>query len=206
MRSRHSCDLGIRDIPRGHYALAVLIDTAAHYANRDVFERYVSRPRILAAFGWRTLQVLALDWFQDRNLVLDRIEQAMKGAVEPASEPASEPELPLAPIALTEEAATAIVTTNPHPITAQHAPPRHEALEASSHARPTARRFEFKDGTSRKFWQIDRLGVDITVTFGRIGTQGQTQLKQFTNEPRALQEVIKLVAEKLKKGYTEVTH
>ena len=37
----------------------------------------------------------------------------------------------------------------------------------------------------------------------RIGTQGQTQLKQFGTELRAEQEVQKLVAEKLKKGYVE---
>ncbi|MDP9123083.1 MAG: AAA domain-containing protein, partial [Pseudomonadota bacterium] len=62
-QSRFRCDLGIRDPAGGdHYALGVMVDTAEHYANRDVLERYVSRPRILGAFGWRTLQVLARDW------------------------------------------------------------------------------------------------------------------------------------------------
>jgi len=78
-QSRFRCDLGIRDPAGGdHYALGVMVDTAEHYANRDVLERYVSRPRILGAFGWRTLQVLARDWHHDRDLVLEAIERALR--------------------------------------------------------------------------------------------------------------------------------
>ena len=50
-QSRFRCDLGLRRADgSAHYALGVLVDTAEHYANRDVFERYVSRPRILDTF------------------------------------------------------------------------------------------------------------------------------------------------------------
>jgi predicted DNA-binding WGR domain protein len=180
-QSRFRCDLGIRDPEGGgHYALAVLLDTAAHYANRDLFERYVSRPRILKAFGWRAMQVLSRDWFHDSQAVLDAIERALLRA------PVVEEERPLEEELL------------PEPVEVQ--PPAAQPVPAPEARK---RRFECTEGGSRKFWQISQQGTDVMVTFGRIGTQGQTQLKQFRNEQRAQQELQKLVGEKLKKGYVE---
>lgn len=40
--------------------------------------------------------------------------------------------------------------------------------------------------------------------FGRIGTNGQTQTKQFPDAARAKREMDKLVLEKVRKGYIEV--
>jgi predicted DNA-binding WGR domain protein len=45
----------------------------------------------------------------------------------------------------------------------------------------------------------------VTVSWGRIGTKGQMQIKQFADESRAAAELSKLVAEKLRKGYVEKT-
>ena len=45
-----------------------------------MLERYVSRPRILDAFGWRVLQVLGKDWLHDPDAVLGQIEQALAKA------------------------------------------------------------------------------------------------------------------------------
>src|SRR5262245_26113266 len=67
------------------------------------------------------------------------------------------------------------------------------------------RRFEFRDEASSKFWEISRDGASFTVTFGRIGARGQTQTKAFPAEAKAQAEADKLVAEKVKKGYVEVT-
>jgi uncharacterized protein (TIGR02996 family) len=67
------------------------------------------------------------------------------------------------------------------------------------------RTFEFKDAKSNKFWHIELSGSSFTVTFGRIGTTGQTQTKTFANAATAKKEHDKLVAEKLKKGYVETT-
>lgn len=60
------------------------------------------------------------------------------------------------------------------------------------------------EGSARRFWHISRIGTDVTVSFGRIGTRGQTQIKAFPDEARAQREVDKLIAEKVKKGYQEV--
>lgn len=65
------------------------------------------------------------------------------------------------------------------------------------------RRFEFKEGTSSKFWEIDVEGKDLTVRFGKIGTNGQTQLKSFPTEEKAKAERDKLIREKTGKGYVE---
>ena len=59
-------------------------------------------------------------------------------------------------------------------------------------------------GTSSKFWQISRTGQVVFVTFGRIGTKGQTQVKDLATEAAAETHVNKLIAEKTRKGYAEV--
>jgi predicted DNA-binding WGR domain protein len=66
------------------------------------------------------------------------------------------------------------------------------------------RRFEFEEGTSSKFWAIERRERDVTVTFGRIGAAGQEKTKSFPSEEKATHEEEKLIAEKLRKGYREV--
>jgi len=67
------------------------------------------------------------------------------------------------------------------------------------------RTFEFKDGKSNKFWNIELSGKSFTVTFGRIGTAGQTQEKAFPSDAAARTAHDKLVAEKLGKGYVEIS-
>jgi predicted DNA-binding WGR domain protein len=65
------------------------------------------------------------------------------------------------------------------------------------------RRFEFVGGSSSKFWEIAREGAQVTVTFGRIGTAGQTQVKDLGTEAAGIKYFDSLVAEKVKKGYVE---
>src|SRR5436305_1044361 len=67
------------------------------------------------------------------------------------------------------------------------------------------RTFTFTDAKSNKFWNIELSGKSFTVTFGRIGTNGQSQTKDFPSAATAKKEHDKLVAEKLKKGYVETT-
>ncbi|WP_338422233.1 WGR domain-containing protein [Leptospira borgpetersenii] len=46
-------------------------------------------------------------------------------------------------------------------------------------------------------------GKSFTVTYGKTGTNGQTQTKDFDSEEKCLKEAKKLLSEKLKKGYVE---
>ncbi|WP_016760502.1 WGR domain-containing protein [Leptospira weilii] len=61
----------------------------------------------------------------------------------------------------------------------------------------------YKDETSDKFWNIEVSGTSFTVTYGKTGTPGQTQKKEFKDEATCLKEAGKLLNEKLKKGYVE---
>jgi uncharacterized protein (TIGR02996 family) len=69
----------------------------------------------------------------------------------------------------------------------------------------TMRTFVFTDEKSNKFWNIDLQNARFTVTFGKVGSKGQTQVKDFPDEAQARQAHDKLVAEKLGKGYVETT-
>jgi uncharacterized protein (TIGR02996 family) len=65
-------------------------------------------------------------------------------------------------------------------------------------------RYELSEGTSNKFWEIKLSGTSFTTTYGRIGTTGQTTLKEFHSAAAAKKEHDKLVAEKTRKGYVLV--
>lgn len=65
------------------------------------------------------------------------------------------------------------------------------------------REFQFIEGPSKKFWAIELEGAAFTVHFGRIGTAGQAQKKEFATPEAAKKEHDKLIAEKTRKGYTE---
>jgi len=65
------------------------------------------------------------------------------------------------------------------------------------------RRFEFIEGNSAKFWEVSVAGSQVTVTFGRIGTAGQTQTKSLANPAAAQNHADKLIRQKLGKGYIE---
>jgi cell wall assembly regulator SMI1/predicted DNA-binding WGR domain protein len=66
------------------------------------------------------------------------------------------------------------------------------------------RRFEFKEGSSDKFWEVTMSGNALTVRFGRIGSAGQEKSKTFATPAMAQKEQDKLIAEKQGKGYKEV--
>ena len=59
------------------------------------------------------------------------------------------------------------------------------------------------DGTSDKFWQIEAVNNSFTVTYGKNGTSGVSQTKTFDSEAQCLKEAEKILAEKIKKGYSE---
>ena len=64
-----------------------------------------------------------------------------------------------------------------------------------------ARRFEFADGKSNKFWEIAVDGIAHTVTYGRIGAAGTSKTKEFASAQAAEADAEKLVTDKVRKGY-----
>jgi uncharacterized protein (TIGR02996 family) len=67
------------------------------------------------------------------------------------------------------------------------------------------RAFQYSDAKSHKFWNIDVSVNSFTVTFGKVGTAGQTQTKAFPTPEKAQAEADKLIREKTAKGYVETT-
>ena len=57
------------------------------------------------------------------------------------------------------------------------------------------RRFELREGTSSKFWEIEVEAAAMTVRFGRIGTNGQVKTKSFASAAAAKAEHDKLIKE-----------
>lgn len=66
-----------------------------------------------------------------------------------------------------------------------------------------ARYFEFVAGKSSKFWEVSINGCAVTVRYGRIGSNGATKTKEFSDEEAAQKHADKLIGEKTGKGYAE---
>ncbi|WP_214105043.1 WGR and DUF4132 domain-containing protein [Acrocarpospora catenulata] len=58
-------------------------------------------------------------------------------------------------------------------------------------------------GGSAKFWEVRQNGTELNIRYGRLGAAGQTQVRSFDSADAAAAAADKLVAEKLRKGYTE---
>ncbi|HYG34730.1 MAG TPA: WGR domain-containing protein, partial [Clostridia bacterium] len=207
-QSKFRCDLAVRSSSDALYQLGVLIDTDGHYANPNLLDRYLMQPSILRAFGWRFALVLTKDWYHTPEDVLNRLEKLLQSepaATEPDT-PVEEPTEPSSPAqaAKAPEAPTDPVPPTPKPIPAEQGTSKPASSPPASSPSPgSTRHFEFISGASNKFWEISVSGNSFTVRFGRIGTPGQSQTKSFEDDGKAKREAEKLIAEKIKKGYTE---
>src|SRR6476660_6099178 len=88
-------------------------------------------------------------------------------------------------------AAPAPVTLSPPapaPKASKTAAPAPAAAPAAPGSDTVVRTFEYSDATSHKFWNVQRDGTQLRITYGRIGTEGQTQLKSFPDVTGALKE------------------
>lgn len=66
------------------------------------------------------------------------------------------------------------------------------------------RKFIYQDAKSDKFWDIEFEGTTQTVVYGKTGTAGREAVKEFATAEECTKESEKLIAQKLKKGYTEL--
>ncbi len=192
-QSKFRCDLAIRSSSGDSYQLGILVDTDNHYANPNLLDRYLMQPTILRAFGWKVLFILTKDWYHDPEDVLRRIEKLLRNQDE-ANETDDESTDADAPIAKSATEASSRKAQSLDEV---------KTVSATTPTEAPHRRFEFVSGSSRKFWEITQSKNSFTVRFGRMGTNGQSQTKTFATEPEAQQEVENLIAEKLRKGYSE---
>ncbi len=182
------------------HTLGVLIDDDAHFAQRDLLERFLLRPGVLEAFGWRVVQVFTKDWHHDRDGVLRQIDDALSGL---------KPE----PIELTEATIEPVAQT---PLAAEEGDADEDILSAIESVDErsslpavapttvgTPRIFTCTEDGASKFWEVCVADCQLTVRYGRIGTKGQTQSRVFPDAAAALREQEKLIRSKVAKGYLE---
>ncbi|EEW3391501.1 WGR domain-containing protein, partial [Escherichia coli] len=61
----------------------------------------------------------------------------------------------------------------------------------------------YQDEKSHKFWAVEQQGNELHINWGKVGTNGQSQVKSFADTAAAEKAALKLIAEKVKKGYVE---
>lgn len=66
------------------------------------------------------------------------------------------------------------------------------------------RAFVYKDEKSDKFWWINYEGNDFVVNYGKNGTNGKYEIKEFDSEEKCVKQALKIISQKIKKGYKEV--
>lgn len=59
------------------------------------------------------------------------------------------------------------------------------------------------EGGSKKFWRARVEGGTLYVNYGRIGTTGQTQVKELGTDAKARAELDKVAGSKRRKGYAD---
>jgi len=60
------------------YLMGILTDGPAYYNTKTVRDREVCQPSVLNLLGWNIMRVWAVDWFQNRENVLQRILQNLR--------------------------------------------------------------------------------------------------------------------------------
>jgi superfamily I DNA and/or RNA helicase/predicted DNA-binding WGR domain protein len=177
-QSRFRCDVCVRTKEADRHQLAILVDKGGEHG---VLERFLTRPGILRSFGWQVVVVTAKDWWHEPTAILERIERVLRSEI-PDQEALGE-------IEMTSDDAT--------PPAPESEPDKPAPIPATS----GVQRFEFIEGTSRKFWEIGQVNEVLNIRYGRIGTDGQSQVKSFSDPERASREMEKLIREKTRKGY-----
>ncbi|EEZ4382782.1 WGR and DUF4132 domain-containing protein [Escherichia coli] len=61
----------------------------------------------------------------------------------------------------------------------------------------------YQDEKSHKFWAVEQQGNELHISWGKVGTNGQSQVRSFADAAAAEKAELKLIAEKVKKGYVE---
>jgi predicted DNA-binding WGR domain protein len=186
--------LAIRRAGDESHVLGLLLDDDSHYAQRDLLERFLLRPGVLRAFGWKTLTVFTKDWHHDREGTIRHIEEALAGV---------EPEITAGDEAATDPVIYPEVENPVIPAVDESAPPVIAPVIAK--ASTSIRQFTCSEEGANKFWESSVNECLLTVRFGRVGTKGQTQTKTFSTPDAAIREQEKLIRSKLSKGYIEKT-
>ncbi|VUT01384.1 DUF4132 domain-containing protein [Klebsiella spallanzanii] len=67
------------------------------------------------------------------------------------------------------------------------------------------KKFIYQDEKSHKFWAVEQQNNELHLSWGKVGTNGQSQIKTFADAAAASKAEQKLINEKNRKGYVEDT-
>jgi predicted DNA-binding WGR domain protein len=201
-QSHFRCDLAVRREGEDEYRLGILIDTPAYYEQSDLLERDMMRPRLLRAFGWRLTHVLAKDWHADAAGQTERLMNLLAGEADEALAAIDEASDDAELVKSADDVAALTGTGrefDPADIVSSNE--KDPAADAQSSNDSVRSYFELSNDRSQKFWEIILDGDRHTVRFGRIGSAGQSQTKQFADEETARRDCERLIRSKKAKGY-----
>ena len=193
-QSHFRCDLAAYRDGDNQYRLGILIDGPAYYEQSDILERDMMRPRLLRAFGWSVVHVLAKEWQDNPEEVMERLIDAIEGRVEADEADTFE---------LDDEEDIEIDEPDAEEIEPLEWPEHGHDSQPVAGSGTSSRYLEFRSDKSSKFWEITLNGARHTVRFGRIGTEGQTRTKAFDDDESAKRDCERLIREKLGKGYQD---
>jgi DNA ligase-1 len=98
-------------------------------------------------------------------------------------------------------ASTPVPDTPPVSVSVPAAPPT--APSSTPAVSGKVRRFEYVDAKASKFWEVSVRGCDMTTSWGKIGSSGQSKTKTFKDETAAQAQAARLIEEKTGDGYVE---
>ena len=99
-RSNFKIDLAIVDPQdEGTYILGIMIDGRTYYQTKTERDREICQPNVLTMLGWRVMKVWSVDWFLNKENVLERIRTVLVNPSSTEENKASAPDTP-APVAV----------------------------------------------------------------------------------------------------------
>lgn len=191
------CDLAIVDPAGGGYALGILLDRAPT-SRPAIEERFVFRPGILRAFGWRVIDVPVTSWLRARRPVIDRIEQELRRSSWDLADANPMGGISLPPMPTVAAAPAGAASEGEAGVASGT-----QRDDAGGQLTTNMTEYRLVAGSSNKFWRVGIEGTSVIVEFGRVGTKGQRVVKSYDDEARARREANKLTLEKTGKGYQE---
>ncbi len=86
-------DVAIADPEQpARYILGINCGTKSNYVNGTAKDRHISQSSVLRGLGWNTMNVYILDWLDNRDKVLKKIEDEIAAVIERRKSPAPEQE------------------------------------------------------------------------------------------------------------------
>ena len=90
-RSQFRVDVAVSDASnRDAYSLGILLDGESYRDTPTTRDREVVQPSVLSALNWKTMRVWSIDWFNNRERVINRIIEKLQEVESREEKPLSE--------------------------------------------------------------------------------------------------------------------